>query len=383
MPLAMLDPVALAAAMIRCRSVTPADGGTLAELERALGPLGFTCTRLTFGEGADAVHNLFARRGTGRPHFCYAGHTDVVPPGDEDSWSVGPFTGEVKDGFLYGRGASDMKGSIACFAAAVARFLGDGGGVRGSISLLITGDEEGPAHNGTVKVLEWMKTNGHIPDVCLVGEPTNPSRLGEMIKVGRRGSMTGRMVVRGVQGHVAYPHRAKNPIPQMVKLLAALTAHPLDRGSERFEPSNLEVTTVDVGNPANNVIPAEVRATFNIRFNDLHTSTTLARWIKQTLDAAGGGYELKIEVSGESFLTPAGPFTDLLQSAVKEVLDVAPELSTSGGTSDARFIRNYCPVAEFGLVGETMHKVDERVAVNDCERLTAVYTTVLRRYFAA
>lgn len=383
MALAMLDPVALAAAMIRCRSVTPADGGTLAELERALGPLGFTCTRLTFGEGADAVHNLFARRGAGRPHFCYAGHTDVVPPGDEGSWSVGPFTGEVKGGFLYGRGASDMKGSIACFAAAVARFLGDGGSERGSISLLITGDEEGPAHNGTVKVLEWMKANGHVPDVCLVGEPTNPSRLGEMIKVGRRGSMTGRMVVRGVQGHVAYPHRAKNPIPQMVKLLAALTAHPLDLGSERFEPSNLEVTTVDVGNPANNVIPAEVRATFNIRFNDLHTSTTLTRWVKQTLDAAGGRYELKIEVSGESFLTPAGPFTDLLQSAVKEVLDVAPELSTSGGTSDARFIRNYCPVAEFGLVGETMHKVDERVAVSDCERLTAVYTTVLRRYFAA
>ncbi len=383
MALAMLDPVALAAAMIRCRSVTPADGGTLAELERALGPLGFACTRLTFGEGADAVHNLFARRGAGRPHFCYAGHTDVVPPGDEGSWSVGPFTGEVKGGFLYGRGASDMKGSIACFAAAVARFLGDGGSERGSISLLITGDEEGPAHNGTVKVLEWMKANGHVPDVCLVGEPTNPSRLGEMIKVGRRGSMTGRMVVRGVQGHVAYPHRAKNPIPQMVKLLAALTAHPLDRGSERFEPSNLEVTTVDVGNPANNVIPAEVRATFNIRFNDLHTSTTLTRWVKQTLDAAGGSYELKIEVSGESFLTPAGPFTDLLQSAVKEVLDVAPELSTSGGTSDARFIRNYCPVAEFGLVGETMHKVDERVAVSDCERLTAVYTTVLRRYFAA
>ena len=383
MALAMLDPVALAAAMIRCRSVTPADGGTLAELERALGPLGFTCTRLTFGEGADAVHNLFARRGAGRPHFCYAGHTDVVPPGDEGSWSVGPFTGEVKGGFLYGRGASDMKGSIACFAAAVARFLGDGGSERGSISLLITGDEEGPAHNGTVKVLEWMKANGHVPDVCLVGEPTNPSRLGEMIKVGRRGSMTGRMVVRGVQGHVAYPHRAKNPIPQMVKLLAALTAHPLDLGSERFEPSNLEVTTVDVGNPANNVIPAEVRATFNIRFNDLHTSTTLTRWVKQTLDAAGGSYELKIEVSGESFLTPAGPFTDLLQSAVKEVLDVAPELSTSGGTSDARFIRNYCPVAEFGLVGETMHKVDERVAVSDCERLTAVYTTVLRRYFAA
>ena len=383
MALAMLDPVALAAAMIRCRSVTPADGGTLAELERALEPLGFTCTRLTFGEGADAVHNLFARRGAGRPHFCYAGHTDVVPPGDEGSWSVGPFTGEVKGGFLYGRGASDMKGSIACFAAAVARFLGDGGSERGSISLLITGDEEGPAHNGTVKVLEWMKANGHVPDVCLVGEPTNPSRLGEMIKVGRRGSMTGRMVVRGVQGHVAYPHRAKNPIPQMVKLLAALTAHPLDRGSERFEPSNLEVTTVDVGNPANNVIPAEVRATFNIRFNDLHTSTTLTRWVKQTLDAAGGGYELKIEVSGESFLTPAGPFTDLLQSAVKEVLDVVPELSTSGGTSDARFIRNYCPVAEFGLVGETMHKVDERVAVSDCERLTAVYTTVLRRYFAA
>lgn len=383
MALAMLDPVALAAAMICCRSVTPADGGTLAELERALGPLGFTCTRLTFGEGADAVHNLFARRGAGRPHFCYAGHTDVVPPGDEGSWSVGPFTGEVKGGFLYGRGASDMKGSIACFAAAVARFLGDGGSERGSISLLITGDEEGPAHNGTVKVLEWMKANGHVPDVCLVGEPTNPSRLGEMIKVGRRGSMTGRMVVRGVQGHVAYPHRAKNPIPQMVKLLAALTAHPLDLGSERFEPSNLEVTTVDVGNPANNVIPAEVRATFNIRFNDLHTSTTLTRWVKQTLDAAGGRYELKIEVSGESFLTPAGPFTDLLQSAVKEVLDVAPELSTSGGTSDARFIRNYCPVAEFGLVGETMHKVDERVAVSDCERLTAVYTTVLRRYFAA
>ena len=376
------DPVALAAAMIRCRSVTPADGGTLAVLEQALMPLGFTCTRLTFGDGAAAVHNLFARRGTVRPHFCFAGHTDVVPPGNESAWSVGPFSGQVHDGFLYGRGAADMKGAIACFAAAAARHIAEAGAKAGSISLLITGDEEGPAKNGTVKVLEWMAARDHVPDVCLVGEPTNPSRLGEAIKVGRRGSMTGRMTVRGIQGHAAYPKRADNPIPRMIKLLAALTAEPLDRGSERFEPSNLEITTIDAGNPANNVIPAEVRATFNIRFNDLHTSASLARWMRAKLDGAGGGYELDIEVSGESFLTPAGPFTDLLRGAVKEVLGVEPELSTSGGTSDARFIRNYCPVAEFGMVGATMHKVDERAAVADCERLTTVYATILRRYFA-
>ncbi|MBM3507228.1 MAG: succinyl-diaminopimelate desuccinylase [Alphaproteobacteria bacterium] len=373
-----IDPVALTQALVRCASVTPRDEGALDVLTRALEPLGFTCTRLPYGEGVERVHNLFARAGTSSPHFCFAGHTDVVPPGAEAQWRHPPFAARIDGGTLYGRGTADMKGAIAAFVAAVAR----AGTSKGSVSLLITGDEEGPARNGTKKVLEWMQANGHVPDVALVGEPTSPERLGQAIKVGRRGSMTGRLVVRGIQGHVAYPHVADNPIPRLVRMLAALTEKALDEGSERFQPSNLEVTTVDVGNPATNVIPAEARATFNIRFNDRHTSASLETWIRATLDRVSPKYELSIEVSGESFLTKAGPFPFLLRDVIAEQFGAPPELSTSGGTSDARFITQYCPVAEFGLVSATIHKVDERVPLADLAALTEAYAAILRRYFA-
>ena len=375
---AAVDPVVLAQALIRCPSVTPADAGALDVLTAALTPLGFTCIRVPFGEGALRTENLFARRGTSGPHFCYAGHTDVVPPGPEAQWRFPPFAGQVADGFLWGRGAADMKGGIACFVAAASR-VAQG---RGSTSLLITGDEEGPATYGTRRVLEWMKANGHVPDVCLVGEPTSPDRLGSAIKIGRRGSMTGRMVVRGVQGHVAYPHNADNPVPKMVRMLAALTERPIDAGNERFQASNLEVTTIDVGNPANNVIPGEVRATFNIRFNDNHTSASLEKWMRATLDAIGAPYELAVEVSGEAFVTKSGPFTSLLRDAVRAKFGADPEFSTSGGTSDARFIKDYCPVAEFGLINATIHKVDERASLADMAALTDTYADILRRFFA-
>ncbi|MDA0654124.1 MAG: succinyl-diaminopimelate desuccinylase [Proteobacteria bacterium] len=377
--MAAVDPVELTTRMIRCPSVTPKDAGVLDVVAAELKRLGFKCTRLPFGDGAARVDNLFARRGHGAPHFCFAGHVDVVPPGDEAAWTTPPFAGDVRDGQIWGRGAADMKGAVACFVAAVARVddIGDG-----SISLLLTGDEEGPGINGTVKVLEWMAEHGQVPDVALVGEPTNPAALGDAIKVGRRGSMTGRIRVRGTQGHVAYPHLADNPVPRIVALLAALTAAPLDTGSARFEASNLEITTVDVGNPANNIIPGAARAVFNIRFNDLHTSASLTELVRARMDATGHAYELEIEVSGESFLTEAGPFTDLITEAVRDVTGRAPEQSTAGGTSDARFLTRYCPVAEFGLVGQTMHKIDERVAVADLAALTDVYAAILRRFFA-
>ena len=373
-----LDPVTLTQALVRCASVTPQDAGALDVLANALTPLGFTCTRLPFGEGVERVHNLFARAGTAKPHFCFAGHTDVVPTGSEAQWKHPPFAAAVEGGTLYGRGTADMKGAIAAFVAAVSR-VGTG---KGSISLLITGDEEGPARNGTRKVLEWMRASGHVPDVALVGEPTSPAHVGEAIKVGRRGSMTGRLVVRGTQGHVAYPRQADNPIPRLVRMLAALKENALDEGSERFQPSNLEVTTVDVGNPATNVIPGEARATFNIRFNDLHTSASLEKWLRATLDRVTPKYELAIEVSGESFLTKSGAFTDLLRDAIAEKFGAPPEFSTSGGTSDARFIKDYCPVAEFGLVNRTIHKVDEHVPLADLAALTDAYAMILRRYFA-
>lgn len=377
------DPVALTAELIRCPSVTPREGGALDLLAGELGALGFESTRLPFGDGNARVANLFARRGDRSPHVCFAGHVDVVPPGDEDAWTARPFGGEIRDGHVWGRGAVDMKGAVACFVAAAGRFLRDGGESPGSISLLLTCDEEGPAVNGTRRVLEWMAGRGHTPDVCLVGEPTNPEALGDAFKVGRRGSMTGRLTVRGSQGHVAYPSLADNPIPRMAALLQALCAEPLDRGTPAFEPSNLEFTTVDVGNSTPNVIPAMARAAFNIRFNDLHTSQSLGRWIRERLDSTGYAYDLEIEVSGESFLTPAGTWTELIASAVAEVVGRTPEASTAGGTSDARFIKDYCPVAEFGLVGRTMHGVDERAAVADLTSLTDIYEAVLRRYFGA
>jgi len=361
--------------------VTPEDAGALGVLERALEDLGFVCHRLVFSD-ADTpdVDNLYARLGDSGPNFCFAGHTDVVPVGNPDSWTVDPFGGEIIEDVLYGRGATDMKSAIASFVEAVSRVRNDGG-VSGSISLLITGDEEGPAINGTKKVLDWMADRGETIDVCLVGEPTNPNRLGDMVKIGRRGSVTGRLTVTGVQGHTAYPHLADNPLPRLVRMLDAISSHELDRGTDHFQPSNLQLTTVDTGNPATNVIPASATAGFNIRFNDLHTGDSLTKWLHEQCEAVGGQYELDIKVSGEAFLTPPGDFSDLITKSVEQATGLAPELSTSGGTSDARFIKDFCPVAEFGLVGQTMHKVDERIAVADIRDLTDIYAAILSGYF--
>ncbi len=380
-----VDAVDLTRALIRCDSVTPADGGALATLEAALDPLGFKCRRLAFSaQGTPDIDNLYARVGTGAPHFCFAGHSDVVPVGNADAWSVGPFDAEMKDGVLYGRGASDMKGAVACFAAAASRFLArHGDRFTGSISLLITGDEEGPAINGTTKMLDWLAENGEKLDACLVGEPTNPTRLGEMVKIGRRGSLSGTLTVTGVQGHAAYPHLADNPLPRLIAMLTAITQETLDDGTPHFQPSNLQLTSIDVGNPATNITPAEGCAKFNLRFNDLHTGASLEKWLRAKFDAVGGDYALDLHVSGEAFLTPPGEFSDLLAGVIERVTGITPELSTSGGTSDARFIKDYCPVAEFGLVGLTMHKTDEQVTLDDLASLTEIYEAVLEGFFFA
>jgi succinyl-diaminopimelate desuccinylase len=376
----LTEPVGLAQALIRCPSVTPEDHGALDLVERALQRLGFRCHRLMFEEAGTApVGNLYARVGEGPPNFCFAGHTDVVPPGDLAGWRVDPFAGDVIDGVLYGRGAVDMKGAIACFVAAAARFL-DEHRPAGSISCLITGDEEGPAINGTRKVLEWLVSRREKLDACLVGEPTNAEQLGDTLKVGRRGSLTGRLTVRGIQGHVAYPERADNPIPRLLAMLRALSEEPLDGGSEHFQPSQLVITSVDVGNPASNLIPAAARATFNVRFSDRYTARTLEAALRARIDASGGDYRLEAHDGAEAFLTPPGPFTDLLQALIERELSVVPELSTSGGTSDARFLKGVCPVVEFGLVGATIHQVDERVPVADLEALTRVYRSLLASF---
>lgn len=377
-----LDAVVLAGDLIRCPSVTPGDAGALDVLARALEALGFACHRLRFEEpGTDPVDNLYARLGSGSPNFCFAGHTDVVPPGDRAAWSFDPFAGTVEDGLLLGRGATDMKGAIAAFVSAVARHLASHGRPAGSISLLITGDEEGMAINGTRKVLDWLAARGEKIDACLVGEPTNVATLGDMMKIGRRGSLTGHLTVLGAQGHVAYPHLADNPLPRLVRMLAGLTERPLDEGSRHFPPSSLQITTIDVGNPAVNVIPAVGRASFNIRFNDLHASQALMDWVRAVCDRVGGAYELNFRVSGEAFITEPGPLSDAVAGAVERVTGRRPELSTTGGTSDARFIRAHCPVVEFGAVGRTMHKIDEHIAVADLERLADVYVEVLRAVF--
>jgi succinyl-diaminopimelate desuccinylase len=369
------DPLALARALIRRPSVTPADAGAIDLLIETLTPLGFVCHEIRSASGGPEIRNLYARRGDAGPNFCFAGHTDVVPPGP--GWSVDPFAAEIRDGRLFGRGAADMKGGIACFVAAVARLLAEGA-PGGSISLLITGDEEGPAVDGTVKVLDWLAAREEKLDACLVGEPTNPRRLGEMIKIGRRGSLNARLRVVGTQGHAAYPDLADNPIPRLLDLLRRLTAHPLDDGTDHFQPSTLTLTTVDVGNPATNVIPAEARAAFNIRFNDRHSGASLTSWIEQSVAAADlGRVEIEVTVSGEPFLTPPGALSDRLVAAIQAETGLLPELSTSGGTSDARFIHALCPVVEFGLVGQTIHKADENVAVADLERLTAIYHRLL------
>ena len=373
-----LNPAALAAALIRRPSVTPKDEGALDLVAVALEQLGFDCHRLVFGD----IHNLYARRGVGRPNLCFAGHTDVVPTGATEAWSFDPFSASLHDGALCGRGAVDMKGAIAAFIAAAERFLSQPGrDFAGSISLLITGDEEGDAVNGTRKVLDWLKERGERIDACLVGEPTSAQSLGDMIKIGRRGSMTGRLTVHGVQGHTAYPHLADNAAHRLVAMLHALSAAELDRGSEHFQPSTLQVSTIDVGNPAANVIPATARAVFNIRFNDCWTSVKLERWLRQRLDEVGGRYTLDISVSGEAFVVAPGRLSDCLADAIRRVTGRTPELSTTGGTSDARFIRAHCPVAEFGLVGLTMHKVDERVELSDLATLTAIYHTFLNLFF--
>ena len=380
-----IDPVELTRDLIRCPSVTPADAGALDLLQSSLERIGFTCHRLRFSApGTPDIDNLYARigRDSGR-NFCFAGHTDVVPVGDRAAWSADPFVGELRDGQLFGRGAADMKGAIAAFVAAAARFIARcNGELPGAISLLITGDEEGPAINGTKPVLEWLQARGERLDACIVGEPTNPTQLGEMIKIGRRGSLTGHLSVRGVQGHTAYPQLADNPIHRLIKMLTRITQQPLDDGTIHFQPSTLQISTIDVGNPASNVIPAKARTSFNIRFNDRHNGKALERWLRAEFDAVGGDYDLEIHVSGESFLTPPGPLSDLITRAVEQVLSVKPALSTTGGTSDARFIKDHCPVAEFGLAGATMHKVDERVPVADILALVDIYAAVLDGYFA-
>jgi succinyl-diaminopimelate desuccinylase len=370
------DPLPLAQALIRRASVTPDDDGAQDVLADALARLGFSVERLRYG----ATENLFARIGADGPHFCFAGHTDVVPVGDA-GWSSDPFGGEVRGEILYGRGACDMKGAIAAFVAAAARHLAEGE-PRGSISLLITGDEEGPAHDGTVRVLEWMAANGQVPDFCLVGEPTNPVRLGDMVKIGRRGSLNARVTMHGTQGHVAYPHRADNPVHRLVRALAALTAAPLDAGSAWFQPSSLQITSIDVGNTATNVIPAAARAALNIRFNDLHSGASLEAWLRAALAQHGEKFDLDVAVSGESFLTEPGPMVDTLRHAIAQVVGREPALDTGGGTSDARFIARYCPVAEFGLVGATMHQVDECVPVSELRDLARIYAAVLGAFLS-
>ena len=381
------DPVAIARALLRCPSVTPAEGGTLACLESLLEPAGFTVHRVTFEEpGTSPVENLYARIGTAAPHLVLAGHTDVVPPGEAASWRQPPFAAEVVDGVLYGRGAVDMKGAIACKVAAVFDHLAARGGKpKGSISFLITGDEEGIAVNGTVKLLAWAQARGEKFDHCLLGEPTNPQYLGDMIKIGRRGSQNGTLVVAGTQGHVAYPELADNPVSGIVRLIAALTAEPLDNGSKHFDRSNLEFTSIDVGNPTVNLIPAEARARFNIRYNDCHSRESLRALVERRAAAVGDGIRWRIDwepSNADVFLTAPGPFVDIASRAVAAVTGRTPKLSTSGGTSDARFIKNYCPVIEFGLLGQTMHKVDEHVSTADLAALTSIYRRILDSYFS-
>jgi succinyl-diaminopimelate desuccinylase len=383
----MIDALSIARDLVRCPSVTPADAGALGVLENILKSAGFDVHRVTFGEpGTTDIDNLYARIGTSAPHITFAGHTDVVPPGDESAWTHGAFAGDVKDGFLYGRGAVDMKGGIACSAAAVLQYLAEHGGrPNGSISFLITGDEEDISVNGTVKLLQWAAARGEKFDHCVLGEPSNVETLGDCIKIGRRGSLSGTLYVDGIQGHVAYPHRAANPVPDISRLIVALSDEPLDHGSAQFQASNLEFTSVDVGNPASNVIPGQARAKFNIRFNDLHTQETLRQLVEQRLAKAAGN-RIRARIAWEPsnsnvFVTKPGAFTDLAVAAIEQVTGRRPELSTSGGTSDARFISSYCPVIEFGLVGQTMHQIDERTPVADLEKLTKVYRGILERYF--
>ena len=375
----MVDPAQLTADLIRCASVTPVEGGALVLLEERLSSHGFTCTRVDRGE----VSNLFARWGTGKT-FGFNGHTDVVPVGDLAAWTVDPFGAEIRDGFMYGRGATDMKSGVAAFAAAAMDFVSQTP-PGGSIVLAITGDEEGPAKNGTVALLDWMQAHGETMDVCLVGEPTCPDDMGQMMKIGRRGSMNAFFTITGQQGHSAYPHRANNPLPAMARLVDQLSCAELDQGTEHFDASSLAVVTIDTGNPATNVIPAQTRATVNLRFNDAHSGASLTTWLQDQADEIsaefGVGVVLDVSISGESFITPPGALSELVARAVQVETNRTPEMSTSGGTSDARFVQHHCPVVEFGLVGKTMHQVDERVEIAQIHQLKSIYTRILSDYF--
>ena len=380
----LIDPIELSQRLIRCPSVTPIEGGALDELQAVLEGIGFKCTRLVFSEsGTPDVDNLYARIGDDGPNFCFAGHSDVVPPGLSSEWSGDPFSGMIADGKLFGRGSSDMKSAIAAFVAAAERFIKekfDKG--RFSISLLITGDEEGPAINGTVKVLEWMEENNEKINCCIVGEPTNPDFLGGMAKIGRRGSLTGWLTVFGTQGHTAYPHLADNPLSRLVKMLAPLSEETLDKGTKYFPPTTVAIASIDTGNSASNVIPNKATATFNIRFNDSRTSEEIENWLRNIFEEVGGKFELETACSSNAFITQPGALSEDLVDAVKEITGLSPELSTTGGTSDARFIRKYCPVIEFGGVGKTMHKINEHVEVEDIRILSDIYFALLRRFFS-
>jgi succinyl-diaminopimelate desuccinylase len=383
----MADPVAIARDLISCPSVTPAEGGALAYIEKVLKGAGFAVHRVTFEEaGADPVENLYARIGTAAPHLMLTGHTDVVPPGDEAKWTHAPFASEIAEGVLYGRGAVDMKGAIAAKIAAAIEYLGaHGGKPNGSLSFLITGDEEGIAVNGTVKLLKWAAARDEKFDHAILGEPTNPQKLGDMMKIGRRGSQNGTLIVTGTQGHVAYPELADNPVRNIASLMVAINAEPIDGGTAHFEASNLEFTSIDVGNKTVNLIPAEARARFNIRFNDTRTREELRALIEsRAAKAAGNSIRWHIEwepSNADVFLTPPGPFVELVSNAIREVTGITPKLSTTGGTSDARFIKDYCPVIEFGLLSQQMHKINEHVATADLVALTAIYRHILERYF--
>lgn len=383
MPFEPVDPVELTAKLIRCPSVTPEEGGAITLLETVLGKAGFSCTRVDRG----GIANLYARWGKAGANkaFGFNGHTDVVPVGDAEAWTYDPFGAEIRDGFMYGRGACDMKSGVAAFVAAAADFVRETP-PDGAVIIAITGDEEGEGKDGTVAILDWMAFNGERMTHCLVGEPTCPHEMGDMMKIGRRGSLTADITVEGVQGHSAYPHRAKNPLSAMVKLLARLEAEPLDRGTQHFDPSTLAITTVDCGNPAGNVIPARATARINIRFNDTHSGDTLSAWLRHeaeaVAEATGTTIGLKISVSGEAFLTPPGELSAMVAKAVQAETGRKPVASTSGGTSDARFIKDHCPVVEFGLVGKTMHQVNERVAVAEIDQLKAIYGRILQDYFA-
>lgn len=388
MTLTATDPVALAQALIRCQSVTPTEGGALTLLQGVLASAGFTCHRLTFSApDTPDVENLYARLGDQDPNLCFAGHTDVVPPGDEAAWTVPPFAGEIRDGVLYGRGAVDMKGAIACFVAALMRHLKTGDGtLKGSVSLLITGDEEGPAVNGTVKVLDWLKERGERLDACLVGEPSSPTAVGDEIKIGRRGSLNGELIIKGTQGHAAYPHVADNPIPKLARIIDRLAALKLDEGTEHFEPSHVAVTVISAPNTATNVIPGQARAVFNVRYNDAHTRARIEEQIKTCIAAAAqetdAEFALRFWGTGDVFLTKPGPLVHAVAQASREVTGHEARLTTAGGTSDARFIKDHCPVVELGLVNTTIHQVDERVAVADLETLTRIYERFLADFFA-